>query len=399
MSINVVDVGTPPDNFKDCTTTVVRFHGFADLPTTRNEEVESPEFSCFGHQWILKLYPGGEEDSDEGYVAVSIVNLSDTSIKIQYGYSVRDADGKELVHIKPETDEFDAADTEGNNAWVSSNFAKRIKFLKSLVNGSLIIDVRMKLVDTNSITQFIPTNPTNNNLLELFIEAAADVAFEVGGEQQTNGKRKRAKTTATSLYAHRPILKKYAPTLYEMCGNSEEVITTVSITDVKPDIFRYMIYYLYGDKLSENMLNKDNAKDIINACDKYGVVHLKLEAEACYVESTEFTIHNIMDNLLYADSKNLALLKEAVMDYIVKNKTSIIGKVSFDDFPSHLVTDLLTAVARGEEQTGDDGEEDESAKCVKMRVGTLRKMLDEKGLDVDGSREAMIALLKENNSA
>ena len=31
-----------------------------------------------------------------------------------------------------------------------------------------------------------------------------------------------------------------------------------------------------------------------------------------------------------------------------------------------------------------------------MRVGTLRKMLDEKGLDVDGSRESMIALLKEN---
>jgi len=32
-----------------------------------------------------------------------------------------------------------------------------------------------------------------------------------------------------------------------------------------------------------------------------------------------------------------------------------------------------------------------------MRVATLRKMLDEKGLEVDGSRESMIALLKENN--
>jgi len=31
-------------------------------------------------------------------------------------------------------------------------------------------------------------------------------------------------------------------------------------------------------------------------------------------------------------------------------------------------------------------------------VGMLRKMLDEKGLDVDGSRESMIALLKENNA-
>ena len=31
-----------------------------------------------------------------------------------------------------------------------------------------------------------------------------------------------------------------------------------------------------------------------------------------------------------------------------------------------------------------------------MRVGTLRKILDEKGMDVDGSRETMIALLKKN---
>ena len=99
-----------------------------------------------------------------------------------------------------------------------------------------------------------------------------------------------------------------------------------------------------------------------------------------------------MDNLLYADSKNLALLKEAVMDYIVANRSSIIGKVSFDSVPGGLITDVLTAVERGE-QSGDGDSKDYN----KMRVGKLRKMLDEKGLDVDGSREAMIALLKEQS--
>jgi len=34
-----------------------------------------------------------------------------------------------------------------------------------------------------------------------------------------------------------------------------------------------------------------------------------------------------------------------------------------------------------------------------MRVGELRKLLDDNGLDVDGSREAMIALLKENDDS
>ena len=177
-----------------------------------------------------------------------------------------------------------------------------------------------------------------------------------------------------------------------MCGTAGGI--RVLITDVKTEIFYNILYYAYGGKLPEDELKK-NAKDIINACDKYGVVNLKLEAEAVYVKSIELTMDNIIDNLLYADSKNLALLKEAVMDYIVKNKTSVIGKMSFDNAPGHLITDVLSAMARGEQPSP---EEDESAKYVKMRVGTLRKMLDEKGLNVDGSRESMIALLKEHSA-
>jgi hypothetical protein len=59
-----------------------------------------------------------------------------------------------------------------------------------------------------------------------------------------------------------------------------------------------------------------------------------------------------------------------------------------------MMTDLLTAMARGEQN---DNNNNDSINYNKMRVGKLRKMLHEKGLDVDGSREAMIALLKENS--
>ena len=257
------------------------------------------------------------------------------------------------------------------------------------------MEVRMKLPSTDkSVTQFIPTNPLCKNVRKLFMdEETADVVFEVYdgnclSEEHTN---KKSKTT-TNFHAHRLILKNNASALYEMCGvPGEGRITTVSITDVKPEIFKHMIYYTYGGKLSHEEL-ETNAKDIINACDKYGIVNLKLEAEAHYVKSNEITMENMMDNLLYADSKNLALLKEAVMDYIVANKRNIMGKVSFDNVPGGTVSDVLAAMARGEESG--EGSTDYNS----MRVGTLRKMLDEKGLDVDGSRESMIALLKENDA-
>jgi len=390
MSIEL-DVGTPQNGFNDWTTVLVRFHGFADLPTTVGERVYSPQFSCLGHQWRLGIYPGGEEDSREGYVGVNLSNFSNTSIEIRYGYSVRDSDDVVRRHVS-DTSAFGAFGSEGY-----ADFTKRSKIMESLVDGSFIIEVRMKLPSsTDSIIRFIPTNPLCKNVLQKFMdEESADIVFEVDNESCQNDEHsnKKSKNT-TPFYAHRFILQDISTMLAELCKPAEEGITTVSITDIKPGIFNHMIYYTYGGKLSDEDL-KDNAKDIINACDKYGVVNLKLEAEATYVESTVITMDNMMDNLLYADSKNLALLKEAVMDYIVANKRDIMGKVSFDNVPSSMITDVLAAMARGEDiEYGEWNSTDYNT----MRVCVLRKMLDEKGLDVDGSRESMIALLKEHSA-
>ena len=401
-----MDVGTPASDFEheEWTRTEVRFHGFASLPSERDVEVESPEFSCFGHEWVLDIYPGGKENSDDGYVAVYLSNMSNKPIKIQYGFSVRDAFGKEVVHHEPETDKFDGARDEYDveNSLGDCDFAKRSKLIKALVKGTLVIEVRMRLIEASKLsTQFIPENPLNKNILNKFNkEESADVVFEVDSasmnEQGGDESAEKRKKTTTTFHAHRLILQDGASTLAEMCKPSADggSVATIAISDVKPEIFKHMLYYIYGGKLTVKKL-KANSKDIIDACDKYGLVSLKLEAEVSYVKSTEFTAENMMDNLLYAESKNLALLKEAVMDYIVENKDHIIGKVSFDDVPGSMITDILSAVSRGEQR-----EDDTSGNAIinynKMRVGTLRKMLHEKGLDVDGSREAMIALLKEN---
>lgn len=389
MSTNKVEIGAQWTNFAGWTTTEVRFHGFMDLSAgIRGGEVESPEFSCFGDQWTLKLQ-ATTGNVRSNHIEAGLENLSSPDAEIEFGYSIRDADGEEMIHL---------GEDEGYYAWfrIEDDTAKLSKLMNSLVDGSLIIEVRMKLPSTDkSANQFIPTNPFNKNVLELFgDEETADVVFEVGGQQDTDTRKKKAKTSTTSIHAHRLILQKCAPTLYGMCrgGSSGEGITTISIADVKPETFKHMISYVYGGKVSKEVLI-DNAKDIINACDKYGVVNLKLEAEACYVESTETTMENMMDSLLYADSKNLALLKESVMDYIVENKGSIIGKISFDNVPGGCITDVLAAVARGEGSGKSD-----STDYNKMRVATLRKMLDERGLEVDGSRETMIALLKDHEN-
>ncbi len=173
----------------------------------------------------------------------------------------------------------------------------------------------------------------------------------------------------------------------------------ILIIDVKPDVFRHFLYYVYGGEISEEEF-KIHSKDLINAADKYGVTNLKLEAEVWYVHHTEITFDNVIDNLLYADAMNCALLKETVMDFIAENKKKM-QKVSFDDVPGNACKDLLAAMSRRYQDDnccgGDDDEEEDNVDFDKLRIGELRQKVQEEGLEIDGSRDSLIAALKEHS--
>ena len=129
---------------------------------------------------------------------------------------------------------------------------------------------------------------------------------------------------------------------YDDKDDEEELIAALQITGVKPEIFHFVLYYTYGGKISEDDM-KANARDIIDAANRYGVVNLKLEAEASYVNSTTITVSNLMNQLHYAVSKNCALLQEAVMDYILENGSEVLKGITFDEIPggSSLFVDLI----------------------------------------------------------
>jgi len=221
-------------------------------------------------------------------------------------------------------------------------------------------------------------------------EETADVKFEVGGAvESATGRRKRAKTPTSTFHAHHIFLRLNAPALADMC-NPGDVSAPTAINNIQPATFKDMLYYCYGGKISEENL-RQNAKEIIEAADRFGVVNLKLEAEACYVDTVELTLDNIIGVVSYADSKNLALLKERCMDFLSSaDKIEVARKVSFDDMPSRLVKDLMVAQARGETKSSATGDLD------MMRVSQLRQLAHDKGLSVDGSREMLIASIEDN---
>jgi len=394
-------VGTAlPGYHQDWVTHTIHWHGFASLSTLRGVGVASPEFMLLGNQWRLRIYPGGDEIAAEGLMSIDLWNKSNKAIDAEYGFSVNDGNGKQVVYRQSEGPEHfapmddDGDDYDEDDYWGFSDFALRSDLMSSLVNGTLVIQVCMKMAEpTKSVPPpFIPENPLTKMIQGLFLnDKYSDIVFEVGGDQRKDNAKKVAKTAPVSFPAHRLIVENCSSIFAELCELHDDC-TTIQINDVTPDIFRVLLSYMYGGKVSEDDMVL-HARAIIDAADKYGAVNLKLEAEASLVEGTTFTIENVMELLLYADSKNLALLKEAAMDYMMENRDEVLEKLSFTDVPGTFMRDLLAATARGEVRNNETNVHVDNNYNA-LRISELRKMAHEKGLSVDGSREMLIAALK-----
>jgi len=386
-----VSAAPPPPRWKS-------FHfnvqNFKDLPTTRDHYVETPEFTCNGHQWALKIFPGGSDTATEGDVSMYLMHRSEGNISVNYELQIIDKFGKKYYEAIEATKSFEGVG-KGNGF---PNFFNRSDILDETrnildSNGTLTVGVSIKEEQSDV---FVPKNPLNAMIQGMFLdEDTADVSFEViSSTEAKKGNKKKAKASDL-FHAHHCILKKCAPMLANLFDieDNDGKLATATITDVKTDIFRHLLYYVYGGSVAEADL-KTHAKEIIDAADRYSIVNLKLEAEAAYVKAIKITMDNAMDNLLYADAKNCALLKESVMSFMAENSAEAYEKISFKDVPGYLMKDLLLAFSNNSKKEASGTTTDE---LTSLSVNALRRKLAEKGLHVDGSREAMIESIKNNS--
>ncbi|KAL7545091.1 hypothetical protein ACHAWF_008459, partial [Thalassiosira exigua] len=168
--------------------------------------------------------------------------------------------------------------------------------------------------------------------------------------------------------------------------DSDEGLVHVPITGVKPDIFRLLLHFIYGGSLAGDL--EAHCKDLIEVADRYCVVQLKLLAEAYFVTSSPIQVDTITEHLLFANSKKCALLKEAAMDFIVENGVAVLENMPLKGARDPtLFADLLATVSRGKKTDAGD-------RFSMMRVNELRVELNKRGLGVDGTRETMIAALR-----
>lgn len=165
------------------------------------------------------------------------------------------------------------------------------------------------------------------------------------------------------------------------------------------------------DSPPQTKVFSEHSKELVQAADMFGIGNLKVEAEGWYVDSTSITLENFVENLEFADAKKCALLKERVMDFLVRNEERVLDRLmaarsnaggggggsGSGGVPQteSMLTDFLTALARSKRPLEDDSDDDDDDYDVKtMPINKMRRMLDERGLDVDGTREMLVGELE-----
>jgi hypothetical protein len=367
------------------------FLDFANLPDDRDEATISPVAMCHGHQWQLRLYPGGRDESDADRPYVSLYLFCTSPLRIGCKVKVMHAFRVPSANYDSETSRNDWVDkthmhifSRGNLYWGFANFLRRRKVLDPskgyLVDGNLTIEVDIQ-VYMDKLPAFRPKTTLPLDMIQFWESAKySDVTFQIGTE---------------AFSAHRGILEVRAP---ELAALAEDCLpdTPIRIQGVKPSAFRSLLRFVYGNAVPDSEELKSEARDLIDVANRFGCKGLKLWAEAELVESG-ITVDTAADLILIGDAKNCALLKEAAVDFFAANAKSVRASPGWAKLreSAALLDELMDVVFINKKIPDPADQSDEETDYKRMCVSTLRRKLEDRGLDVDGSREMLISRLEE----
>ncbi|OEU08638.1 hypothetical protein FRACYDRAFT_249532 [Fragilariopsis cylindrus CCMP1102] len=367
------------------------FHNFTDLKEERGDSVYTPPLEAFGYLWRVVLYPRGNNDSssETGYISCYLQYVGDVNYKPAAKYSFRCKD----CCYECETRVFD----DNRKMLGLSSYLKRKEVLEQCLeaDGSLVIDVDLQITADSKRVWYPKKLQREEILVQSYSDSSnttSDIVFVVEG---------------MDYHAHKMILLLRAKTLYEL--SKEQYITSdddqprVPLSHIKGETFRKILEYIYTVNTTPKLDDVSSAEDLILAADRFDCTQLKLYVESTIVDKF-LTTENAASMLVLGDSHSLALLKEAAMNMYASDPIILQESESWSEIneSNRLLEELLKFVSL-KLVSSKNGEttayfpiviQDNATIIEHLDVTTLREQLQDKKLDLDGSREILVQRLK-----
>ena len=146
---------------------------------------------------------------------------------------------------------------------------------------------------------------------------------------------------------HRNILAGRSP-VFEAMFQSDMIENTskiVEIKDIKPDVVREMLHFIYTGVISKDDIMDENGRDLLGAADQYQLDLLKNKCEEKLCSSLE--ISNSLELLVLADLHQASKLRQKALTLVAGNMDTIVDTDVYKDFISRhpaLVLEITKAL-------------------------------------------------------
>ena len=358
------------------------FDDFASrLPPDKDRQVCSEtQYDCNGHKWKVDLLSLARDREDGGWISLYLGNRNTRPLEIKYIFEVKDANGK-TVEVRELIDKFEGYSYEADD-WEDcrgcENLMERSTILDPanniLKDGALCIDVTIQVKERiHELYDPKETERHQNKMLELLNnEEKADIICYVGEEK---------------FHVNSLILENYSPLLTAYCRQCNGSNNGAK-GDIDADVFLQILEYVYSglSPVKSDILHFD--KELIDAANRFELVELKLAVERVLVHERILDKENVCDYILFADAQSCALLKEYALSYFMLQPKEILDSHNSKSLreSGELLSEIMRLMPIAVRH--------EVNIAPNRNVNELRKELSKRGLDVDGSKEALVARLE-----
>eukprot|EP00548_Thalassiothrix_antarctica_P016660 CAMPEP_0194197024 /NCGR_PEP_ID=MMETSP0154-20130528/76978_1 /TAXON_ID=1049557 /ORGANISM="Thalassiothrix antarctica, Strain L6-D1" /LENGTH=437 /DNA_ID=CAMNT_0038921665 /DNA_START=777 /DNA_END=2090 /DNA_ORIENTATION=- len=339
---------------------------FGQRKEERGENFYKRTLVGLDHPWRLMIFPRGNSDSSTDIEYVSIHLLHHTGCNNKCQTVVAEA----TIRTRTKRKEISIRRFHHNRASGFSHFSKRDDILSEDCdeNGTLTIEVDIKVATEKKSIQYLEPKNSDNIGAKLYNSTeTADVMFTVGSngkefkahkcilllkanalyEQVLMESKKRSRSkgdlsteTADVMFtvgsngkefkAHKCILLLKANALHEQVlmeskkrsRNKEDLINVV-LPNVNESLFEAMLVFIYTN-VGPKIEDETTARNILLLADQFNCQDLGIYTESVMAEKIVDS-SNAARLLLFADSRSLALLKEACMSEYFANPNAVMA--------------------------------------------------------------------------
>ena len=314
--------------------------------------------------WNLDMCTKNEMYDSRGgdFICVYLNNCSDFDVTAKCSFSIIDSSKKQqdTFHLKPST--FTHGEYN-NNSWGG----KVVKLEKLKDNSSTLLSegnliILCKLVIFGEDKYFSDTNQFSNKTT-INEECQSQVTDHLGKLlAEKNCYDLEVSCDEEVFPCHQAILSARSPVFLAMfqADMVEKQSKKVIITDVKKEVFREMLRFIYTGKVSSDDSLKELARDLLFAANKYQLDLLKKLCEAQLCSTLDGS--NCLELLVVGDLHEATNLKTMALESVLMNLASLSNTDVYKDFvkkcPELAVEVTLSMFSKENSSTSESSDND-----------------------------------------